>query len=226
MRWTLAILLLCACGTRSLEMDDAGAVELDVVGSWEQCASTLVLDATGDAARVDHKRGCTTNGAWRLDGDALTIEWASTDCGDGAVGVETQRALRSSSGLTLVNEATGGASELAGASIDVAEWRLVSDAGRVTIARVVGTPGERFGSACYWSEDRECGGIFSCSGSIQQWLVESSGRFTATTTCGGDCPCASLLVGAQLEDGTIDATFDGVSCAGRIEGTVLGTPIE
>lgn len=226
MRWALLILLTTACGAHSLEGSDAGVAEVDVVGSWEQCASTLTLDATGDAIREDHKHGCSATGAWSLSGDTLRIDWMGGDCEPGGSGVETLRALRSSSGLTLVDPSTGEARELAGLSIDVTTWRLVSDDGHVSIARVVGTPGDRFGSACYWSEDGACGGIFSCSGDIQQWLVEPSGRFTATTTCGGDCPCASVVIGAEQADGTIEASFDGVSCAGSIGGTLVGAPVE
>ncbi|MBX3275670.1 MAG: hypothetical protein KF729_35750 [Sandaracinaceae bacterium] len=215
-------LLLLGCGTSIVTTDGAVPATLDVVGSWHECSTSTTYRADGTAHVVDHRRGCEREGTWALDGEWLETQYEAGTC-ESPASPSRRRALRVAEGLVLVDPASGRARHLAGDETPRGLWRVEGvgpDEGRATIASVVGDPETTFGSGCYWSADGECGGLFSCSGSVVVWEL-SAERFSAATACSGGCPCGAVIEGGARDDGTLYGDYRGVNCERSYEGALV-----
>jgi hypothetical protein len=143
---------------------------------------------------------------------------------------ESFAAARAEHGLVLVRPDTGETRRLADDTVPHGVWRIEGigtdvPGARTSTASLVGTPGEAFGSGCYWSTDGECGGLFSCSGSIVVWETEGT-SFSGSTSCQGGCPCGAVINGSVDVDGSISGTFRGVNCERSYEGSMTARLLE
>jgi hypothetical protein len=210
--------------------DDGGVPpDVDVVGRYHDCGQTLELRADGTLLRTHHREACTVRGRWRVSGRLLSSIPETTDCGGPLDPPSTREVTRVAAGIVLVDRTSGGVSRLADDSMPHATWLIEGTVGSParmgsTTARIVGRPGEPFGSGCYWSTDGACGGLFSCSGSIGLWEIDGA-AFTGRTECGGGCPCGAVLVGAADASGAITARFQAANCAGTFLGDLVATPL-
>jgi len=233
---TLSLLLLTACGARSQTRPDAGTTDggappvvedVDVIGTWRHCGSTLELRPDGTARLTDHYADCTTSGTHRVEGRLLWMDSTSTDCEGDVESFGPVEVVRPAHGLVLVGPETGSTTRYSDGTLPIVRWAM--DGARSdgleghTTARLVGTPGEGLGSGCYWSTDRECGGLSSCAGTIGLWETEGS-EVRVRTSCGGYCPCGTVIIGTARDDGSFEATFAGSSCEGTFEGTLTAVP--
>lgn len=196
---------------------------VDPRGTWLGCSRTWIFEDGGTVTRIDHWNECTAVGSWEADGTTLQVTWTAPCAGMGLA--NTFDATRSSGRLVLVDRGSGSFSPLMAEGALVRVYTIVDDANPTlrTVVRMVGEPGTGGGWGCYWSEDRDCGGLFSCSGNVEQWPA-GPGDVVASTSCTGGCPCASILHVTPSDDGTLAIRYDGVNCSYRFEGTATATP--
>ncbi len=229
MRPLLALLLL-GCGTNVIAVDagPGAPMSVDVSGTWHDCDASLTYAPGGIASSVEHRTGCVSSGTWRMIGpDLVETIWTTSSCGGEEV-LSVLRAFLGEGGITLVDPDTAAVRRLADDATPHALWLLEGSDGsetRSTTASVVGNPEEAFGSGCYWSTDDECGGLFSCGGSVRVWELEGS-RFSASTSCTGGCPCGAVLEGTMEADGTLRADYRGVNCERSFEGTLTARRLD
>lgn len=223
----LLVLCLVGCGSNVIATDAGsdGAMPIDVSGSWHDCHQSLTLHPDGTCEGRSHREACDQSGVWRMLGSNL-LEMTWTDGSCGADGVPSVReAFLGADGLVLIDPATATVRRLAADTTPHGVWLLegmVTGEARSTTASVVGNPEDEFGSGCYWSTDGVCGGLFSCSGTVLVWDTIGT-RFSASTACAGGCPCGSVIEGTVAPDGSLEATFRGVSCDGSFEGDLRAT---
>lgn len=212
--------VLAGCAASRAATEDGGArasgEDVDVVGTWRDCHTTIVFAPDGTSRMIDHRRGCSATGHWQVDGSTLIGAIDATDC-EGLRAGDPRQVVRAGRGLLMIDPETGAVSRYADEATPHALWRF-EDATRATLARIVGDPAEAFGAGCYWSEDEACGGLFSCSGSIGTWRVED-GVLRGSALCGGDCPCSVTIEGVPEDDGSFAATYRGANCDRIFDGT-------
>lgn len=230
MRWHVfsvaALALVCACGA-STESDDApidpGAPP-KVVGDWHRCSERLSLRTDLSWELRDLRAGCSSRGSYALEGRLLSRVTASSDCATAPADVSNVEIVRTTSRLVLFHPAFGGgAASFVADSEPRVRYRLTGTgtappANGQSIVRVVGRPSDGPVSACHWSEDGKCGGLFACNGSVEQWQLEA-GTLTAKLGCTGMCPCAAVLSGKADADGTVSGTFLGADCNATFTGS-------
>lgn len=215
----------CSCGATHSPPDAAidavgpGEADLDVVGRWHDCASTLTFTTEGTVTRSDHRSGCTSSGTYEVSGERLEVVWSVACDGTDRWSRELVRAER---GIVAVDPADGRTSRWADDTHPVELVTIRGEAGEETIARIVGRPGTGFGSGCYWSADGACGGLFSCAGVLQLWSYEGD-SLSASTSCGGECACGARLAGTRAADGSVSGTYRGANCERVLSGTFVAT---
>lgn len=230
---SLSALLGCGQVTTVDAGQDAGRVsaDVDVVGTWHACDTTIVYGPDGRTTGINHRQGgCTARGTYVVEGDIVTTTWTDPGCGFGPES-RGRQTIRLEDGILSIDPESGSYSRRANG--DTTEHHLYRIEGMetgqpepgVTILSVVGDPSDDFGSGCYWSEDDMCGGIFSCSGNVEQWRFEE-GRLNGSTSCGGGCPCGAVVSGDIATDGSITGDFNGVNCDRTYAGTFTATPLE
>jgi hypothetical protein len=219
----------CSCGATHVPPDadiDARAgeiVDLDIVGRWHDCSNTLVFGTEGDVTRRDHRTECTASGTYEVTGNRLEVLWTAP-CAGGGAERWSRELVRAERGFVAVDPADGRTSRWADDTHPIETLSIRGEAGEETIARIVATPGTGFGSGCYWSADGACGGLFSCAGVIQLWSFEGD-SLTASTSCGGECPCGARITGSRAADGSIAGTYRGANCERVLSGTFEATPL-
>lgn len=217
----------CSCGAVHLApdaADDAAGTEerdVDVVGRWQGCSDTLVFELDGAVTRSDHRRDCVARGRWTVRGRTLEVAWEST-C-DGGDTHWLRELVRADRGIVAVDPTTGTTSRWADDAHPIEELEIVGESGQRSFVRVVGSPGNGFGSGCYWSSDGACGGLLSCAGTILEWGYEGA-TLGASTTCSGACACGARLMGERDERGTITGAYRGANCEPVLTGTFIATP--
>lgn len=203
----------------------------DLPGRWLTCASDLTIREDGTYTQKDLRRGCTTDGTWEDRGDG-SFDMVATQASCGGI-PDPRRGVRFefiSGGVILLHPAFGGGftryvSEDQPHSrwaVDGTPGESGSGVGRSVIS-VVGNPGWG-ASGCYWSAEGDCGGAFSCGGSVHYWDVRD-GVLRAGLNCSGDCPCGSTLLGSINAD-RIEGTFRALNCNWSWDGTFTATRIE
>lgn len=218
----------CSCGSTHTPPDAAADVvattepDVDVVGVWHDCGTTLTFAADGTVLREDLRAGCETRGTWDVRGRSLEIAWESADC----VGSERwmRELVRAERGFVSVDLADGRTNRWADDAHPITRFDMRGDEGEHSIVRLVGTPGEGFGSGCYWSADGTCGGLFSCGGVIGRWAYEGD-VLSASTSCGGTCACGARLEGTRDATGVITGTYTGANCESVLAGSFVATPL-
>jgi|GEM_PF-3267928 len=213
-------------GAVCVERDAGAPTNVDVVGAWHSCAERYDFAADGRYVRRDLRRACEASGVYAVAGRRLTMAVDGDTCVPSAVGrVDDFEVSLGAGGLVLLG-GEGRVVKLADDATPRFEWSVVGEtngAPGATTLRVVDPARGPFSSACYWSADRRCGGLFSCGGSVLNWRV-SGAEFLAQTSCDGLCPCVAMSVGSVDPDGTVRATFNAVSCRAQSAGSFTATP--
>lgn len=224
-------LVLPSCST-SRHGDDAGvdgAVgALDPVGVFHTCNQTWTFAPTGTLQVVDRRADCTASGTWTIvGGSRLTLAWETDGCGVERAMPWVGSALRNDHLMTLQRDGDGGPTTLVDGSVfEVEAFTFVDDVDptRRTVASLVRTDATDGINGCYWSEDRSCGGLFSCTGRILQWRPIAGGAISVSTACQGDCPCGAVLT-LTADDGGYAIDYEGVNCEGTFSGTAHAEPL-
>lgn len=212
-------------GAVCVERDAGAPPNVDVVGAWHGCSERYDFAVDGRYVRSDLRRACETSGVYAVAGRMLTIEVDRDTCVPAAVPSVEYEASLGAGGLLLVG-AEGRVVRLANDATPRLEWSVVGETNGApgsTTLRVVDPARGPYSSACYWSADRRCGGLFSCGGSVLNWRI-SGAEFLAQTTCDGPCPCVAMSVGSVDPDGTVRATFNAVTCRAQSAGSFTATP--
>ncbi|MCA9604534.1 MAG: hypothetical protein KC619_02995 [Myxococcales bacterium] len=226
MRLVVTAALLAGCSASIVPSDGAVPDGVSIVGTWHDCNASVTYRPDGTAHGVEHRAGCEREGTWTVDDDELVESWDAGTCA-GPVGPLVRRITRTERGLIVLDPATGQTRHLADDATPHGLWRLEgTELGsmRSTTASIVGDPESTFGSGCYWSTDGECGGLFSCSGTVLVWQTEGT-RFSASTACSGGCPCGAVIEGTVGGDGALAGDYRGVNCERSIEGMVTARPL-
>jgi hypothetical protein len=224
-----ALSALClACGA-STESDGApgGAGVGDppqVVGSWHTCRERLELRTDLSWELRNLVEGCTSRGDYTLEGRFLSRTTESSDCTSAPANVSKVEVVRTATRLVLFHpDFGGGAASFVSDSEPRLRYRLTGQgaappANGQSVLRVVGRRQDGPVSACHWSADGQCGGLFACNGSVEQWQLDA-GELTAKLGCTGSCPCAAVLTGSEGTEGNISGTFLGADCNATFTGT-------
>ncbi len=224
--WVWAAAVLCVSCGASTESDEAGPEPGDpprVVGDWHTCSERLSLAADRSWQLHRLREGCASRGSYELQGRLLSLVTGSSECASAPKNLSQVEVVRTGTRLVLFHpDLGGGAASYFADSEPRLRYRLTGQgaeppANGQSIVRVVGRSGAAATSACHWSEDGQCGGLFSCSGGVAQWQL-SAGKLTAKLGCTGDCPCAAVLSGTEDADGHIDGTFLGADCNATFSG--------
>ena len=178
----LALCAIAGCGETHSSADAARPTPptpIDVTGTWRTCALTLTLGDDGSLAFLDEARGCTARGDYTLDARTLELRWdAASECETLAGATQIREAVLGAGGMVLVDPSSGSTQRFAAEGTPVETWSAegiesgTPELTRRSVLRVIGALGEGFGQGCYWSADDECGGLFSCGGSIVEWRRE------------------------------------------------------
>ncbi len=203
-------------------------VDVDVTGAWHQCGGRTTFAADGSFRTERFVQECEETGTWQIEGDSFDRFVSHTTC-ERSSDLRGAVAVRRPDVLLLFHEQLhNGRLELVADQAKRQQWRIegpdpFDGSLRSTIARIVGVPGEGVASACYWSADGECGGLFSCSGSISQWDI-ADGKLVGSASCSGDCPCGAALSGTLQSDGTLVGKYFAAACDKSVEGTFTAFP--
>lgn len=219
----------CSCGSThtppDAAMDAHGTSEpdLDVTGVWRDCATTLTFGTDGTVTREDLRAGCSSAGTYEVHGRSLEIQWEGAEC----VGTDrwSRELVRAERGFVSVDLVDGRTNRWADDEHAVTRFDVEGESGQRSVVRIVGTPGEGFGSGCYWSADGTCGGLLSCGGVIGRWAFEGD-RLSASTSCGGTCACGARLEGTREASGVIRGAYTGANCEVMLSGTFVATPTD
>jgi hypothetical protein len=196
-------------------------------GTWYTCHGALTFRADGTYVQRESRSGCAVEGTWADRGDGSFDMVASHgDCGQLPSPRSRIRYEFTTTGLVLVHPTFGGGfARYLSESQPRAEWAIEATPGEGgfgggggpgrSILSIVGEPG-RGGFGCYWSAEGECGGAFSCGGSVHYWDVRD-GVLRAGLNCSGDCSCGSTLQGSYTSD-RIEGTFRAHNCNRAWEG--------
>ncbi len=219
----------CSCGTTHTPPDAAtdamgtAETDLDVTGVWRDCATTLTFTPDGRVTREDLRAGCSSTGMFEVHGRSLEIAWDSADC----VGTDrwARELVRAERGFVSVDLVDGRTNRWGDSDHPITAFDVIGESGQHSIVRTVGTPGEGFGSGCYWSPDGTCGGLLSCGGVIGRWAFEGD-TLSASTSCGGTCACGARMEGTREASGVIRGTYTGANCEVVLSGTFVATPTD
>lgn len=200
-----------------------------IVGTWHTCRERLVIQADGKWSTQRSFPDCTSSGGWVQTGRLVSLTLADSDCADPPVVVQDAEVVRTATRLVLFHPSYGsGAQSWISDSEPRAVYALSGQgpeppANGSSRVRLVGDRAKGPISACHWSTDGECGGLLSCSGSVEQWQLQE-GALVAKLGCTGGCPCAAILQGTEDAQGRIDGTLLGADCNSTITGTFVALP--
>ncbi|MBN8615861.1 MAG: hypothetical protein J0L92_35030 [Deltaproteobacteria bacterium] len=217
----------CSCGTTHSPPDAAldgvtsAEPDIDLTGTWHDCGTRLTFAPDGTVTREDLRAGCSSIGDYEIRGRSLEVAWDSADC----VGTDrwARELVRADRGFVSVDLVDGRTNRWADDAHTIERFEIVGESGQRSIARLVGTPGDGFGSGCYWSADGTCGGLLSCGGAIGRWSLEGD-SLSASTSCSGTCACGARLAGTRDAAGVITGTYTGANCEVVLSGTFVATP--
>lgn len=227
-----ACLTALGCASNDVGVYTDGGVLADAatssfIGSWNTCSLRRTFASDGTWATLSYRASsCRSTGRWLKHGDRVDLHTETSTCMTRPVDLPDARFIVAGHQLMIVHPmvATSGVWRGLDDSAPRQRWRLEgtrADGARgVTILRMVGDP-QQDGSGCYWSGDGNCNGVFSCSGTVYQWL-QAAGTLGGGLSCDG-CTCGASLVGTISAE-RIAAHFYAQNCKRIWQGDAEGVP--
>ena len=187
-----------------------------LVGSWRDCAGTLILSADGTWTWQDAESACGLGGTAKYAGGMLDLAADPTTCAKPTWVLPGLGVALHADILTLLHTNFQGARLFARGPIERQRWLVTDNQADVARMDLCFTGAGAFYTG-KWKSLQGCG--FLACGGIVDGMQEVNGAWQFWTHCSGTCACSGLIVATVHTATQLSGTFASATCLNSNFGT-------